>query len=170
MSTPRLNLKRKVEIGLVSYIERLKVRNSPLSKYTGYEGSQADDRKLPSYIVEAMGSEEAFPGGPKNITVDILLVTQFDDSDDESLPSTPQRRKVREKHDAALLAIDILLDGIDAVDTIKAALNLGATKRPVSSFHFYDITKTGEAGEQQGRCFVDKLSFQVTCEPFDHAS
>ena len=59
------DIKRKLEIGLVTYIRSLVSNRSPLKSYTIVEGSQADDKQLPMIIVECMGSTEAFPTGPK---------------------------------------------------------------------------------------------------------
>jgi len=45
------DLKRKLEIGLVTYIRSLVSNRSPLKSYTIVEGSQADDKQLPMIIV-----------------------------------------------------------------------------------------------------------------------
>ncbi len=108
------------------------------------------------------------PGSPpKNVTVEIMLATQIDDSDAGDLPSNPQRRKVRASHDAALQTINEALDGPVALAALKAFLNAEATKRPAEDFYLTDVTKTDERHEFVERTFVDALTFTFLCQDDD---
>lgn len=163
-----MNLKRKLEAAVAAYVESLKLGRSPLKSYSVHQASQADDRTLPSIMVEAAGMEEAFPGGPKNVTLEILVATQIDDNASGELPGTAQRAKVRERHDSALDQINNALDGDGALAALQAAFNGGTSrKRLVTGFHIYDITKTDERHAFTDRTFVDALSFLVVCEGQD---
>ena len=169
MSTPtRLNVKRKVEIGLAAYVESLKLTGSPIKNYNVFQGSQADDRKLPAILIIATGSEETFPGGPKNVTVEIRVGTQIDDNEAGDLPSNAQRRSVRRKHDDALEMVNEAFDRETSLADIQGLLNHAAVKRPVAEFYFYDITKTDENHATEGSVFVDSISFSVTVEASDN--
>lgn len=162
-----MNLKRKLELGITAYIESLKQGKSPLKGYTVFQASNADDRTLPCVMVEAKGSEEIFASGPKNMGLEILVVTQIDDNDNAELPSTPQRRKVRAKHDSALDQINDALDGVTALAGLQGLLNRGANSRPIEGFYFYDITKNDESHAFTDRCFVDSISFVCVLENDD---
>ena len=163
------DIKRKLEIGLVTYIRSLVNSRSPLKSYTIVEGSQADDKQLPMIIVECMGSTEAFPTGPKLLKLEITVATQIDDNASNDLPNNAQRRRVRTSHDNALTQVSDAMDGAGAVSAIQAQTNKGAVKRSVTSFHFYDITMTDERHQFIDRTFVDALSFDVVCQGSDAA-
>ena len=165
-----MNLKRKLESVLAAYVESLKLGRSPLKSYTVFQASNAEDKKLPSILIEAAGMEEAFPGGPKNVTLEVMVATQIDDNASGELPSAAQRAKVREKHDNALDQINAALDGTTALADLQARLNSGdSRKRLVTGFHLYDITKTDERHAFADRTFIDALSFMVVCEAQDGA-
>jgi hypothetical protein len=163
------DLKRKLETALAVYITSLVKARSPLRSYKIMEGSYADDKELPTVIIECMGSTEVFPTGPKTLKVEVMIATQIDDNASGDLPNNAQRRRVRDSHDNALTQLSDALDGTGAVSAIQAQTNKGAVKRSVIGFHFYDITMTDERHQFIDRTFVDALSFDVICQASDAA-
>lgn len=165
-----MTIQRKLEDGILFFLQQRAVTYRQLRRYAGHVGSHADDRKLPGYIVSASAGEECFPGGPPKLKLDIMLATQLDDNEEGELPSTRQRRRVRVRHDIVLGIIDEALNGATAVRDLQRLLNYGAPqKRPVTLFHLYDITKLDDRHAFQDRCFIDELSFEVIAESDDNA-
>jgi len=160
-----MTLKRKVEIGFIAFIRQISA--TVLEKYYSYQGSELKERKLPGFIVKASGEQEVFEGGsPRNINLEILVMTEIHDNEEGEVPTDETRARVRAIHDEALSAIEAALEAPTAPAALRTFLNAGAAKRPVDDFHFYDITKTGEQAGPEGT-FADILSFNVVCQNCD---
>jgi len=161
-----MTLKRKLETGIVGYLKTLTA--TILKSYTFYEASEAKDRKLPVVMVKASGEEEAFPGGaPRNVKLEFIVITSYDDNEEGEVPNDDNRQRVRESHDEALAAIEAALEAPGVVATIQGKLNSGASKRLVEDFHFYDLTKTGEDSLNEKGLYGDSLAFTVVCQNYD---
>lgn len=161
-----MTLKRKLETGIVSFLRGL--TTTILEQYNFYEASEAKDRKFPGFVVKASGESEIFTGGaPRNVGLEIMVMTQLDDNEEGEVPSDETRLRVRDGHDKAMTAIEAALEAPGALAALQAALNSGASKRPVSDFHLYDITKTDESPVFGDRIFADSLAFDVVCQNCD---
>lgn len=157
-------LRRKLETGIVAYIGTLTA--TALDKYSVFESSIAQKRELPGVVVKASGETEHFPGeAPRRVKLEIVMLTQLDDAETGEVPTDDTREEIRESHDGALAAIEAALEAPGAPAALRTFLNNGAaTKRPVSDFHFYDLTKTDEQPMGDGRQYADVLTFEVVCQ------
>jgi len=162
-----MTLKRKLEIGITRYLNSLSATEQ--KKYSFHENAVASDFNLPAFVVAATGDSEVVPGcAPKRVMLRVYLATSMHDNEEGEVTSDEVRARVRVQHDAALSAVEAALEDEGVVAALKAYLNSGASKRPVSDFHFYDITKADEQPEMGDAAqYKDALSFEVICQNYD---
>lgn len=162
-----MTLKRKLEVAITAYLKTLTA--SILDGYHFYESSIANKRELPGFVIRASGESEVWPGGsPRNVKLEIVAMTQLDDNEEGEVPDDDTRARVRENHDEALAAVESALEAPGTPATMRTMFNSGGTNRPVTDFHFYDLTKSDEqpmGGD--GRHYADGLDFEVVCQNCD---
>lgn len=164
-----MTLHRKVEAAFAAFIKSRTA--TVLELYTVYEASKLAERRLPIIGVQASGEKEVFAAGsPRYVELTIVIGTSIDDNERGKVPDNETRATQRAQHDDALTAMETALEAPGAIAVLQAFMNAGGSKRPVSDFHLYDITKTDEQTMEttpEERQFSDGMTFEVICQNCD---
>jgi hypothetical protein len=165
----KLPLKKKVEVGLLAYLEALELE--ALEGYHFFRGSSAVKRVLPAVSVMVENVEDAWPESmPKNCTAVVYFWTAIDGETTGGELSEEQQDERREEsealHDDAMAAVEEALQDLAAMQLFLNKVNL--TNRPVTAFYLYDVIEAGQSTAVDGRAFGNGLRYTVRCEAQDN--
>lgn len=161
-----IRLRKKVELGLVSYLKSIRA-GTALRKYDISVGSSAvETRTLPAVVIACGGLEDAWAEGmPKNADVAVFVYTSFDCENDDS-PAARARQEALHEEAAAVIEA-----GMQDLDGLQAHLNkANVTNRPVEDFYLYDVSEAGQDSvpAPEERHYADVFRYTVLCEAQDN--